>query len=124
MDSPWPLYPRGSRAWIWQRIGAGLGIVAVLGTVAAVVEATHRGRPDWVFVLAAVWGIAPPLWWWIEFFFVYPPHHTEKKFELIKYGAQISLAIWAPIAVALAAYGASDRFKTSGEPTARIEARR
>ena len=111
MPSPWPLYPRRSGALLWQRTGAVLGVAAPLYTAHAACTAPPCVQADWLLVLAVAWGVLPPLWWWIEFFFVYPRHHTDQKFELLKHGAQASLAIWAPIAVALAAYGSSDYFK-------------
>lgn len=109
--SPFPLYPPGSFAKWWQRFGAALGIVAILCTAWEAFHAPPCQNPGNLIFLAALWGVWPPLWWWAEFFFVYPKHHTKEKFELLKHGAQASLAIWAPIAVALAAYSSSDYFK-------------
>jgi hypothetical protein len=120
LKAPWPIYPKGSKAQAWQRSGALLGAVALVYTVYAVVKAPPCEFPVRLLMLAALWGLVPPLWWWFEFFFIFPHHHTTEKFELIKHGAQASLAIWAPIAVALAAFSASDYFKKpeAGKPCA------
>jgi hypothetical protein len=96
---------------LWQRVGAVLGVLALAYTAYAAYTAPPCRQADWLLVLAVAWGVLPPLWWWIEFFFIYPRHHSVDKFEVLKHAAQASLAIWAPIAVALAAYGSSDYFK-------------
>jgi hypothetical protein len=118
-SSPFPLYPPGSFAKRWQRFGAILGGLAILWTAQLAYDAPACETPRKLILLAALWGVWPPLWWWIEFFFIYPRHHTPEKFELLKHGAQASLAIWAPIAVALAAYSASDYFKAPEEGKSR-----
>lgn len=109
--SPWPMYPRYCFAYWWQRAGALIGAGGLVYTVRAVYDAPPCALPEELFLLAALWGVLPPLWWWVEFFYIFPRHHTAEKFELLKHGAQASLAIWAPIAVALAAYSSSDYFK-------------
>jgi hypothetical protein len=111
LHAPWPLYPPGSKARAWQRCGGIVGAAALVYTVYAVLKAPPCEFPVRLLALAALWGIVPSLWWWFEFFFIYPHHHTDKKLELLKHGAQASLAIWAPIAVALAAFSSSDYFK-------------
>jgi lysylphosphatidylglycerol synthetase-like protein (DUF2156 family) len=114
MTSPqpeFPLYPRGSCAYRWQRLGALLAISLLIWTLCVAIQA-DRGQPSiLLIILAVLWGVFPPAWWWAEFFFIYPPYHNEKKFELFKFAAQASLAIWAPIAVGLVAYISSDYFK-------------
>lgn len=116
MPSPFPIYPRGSLAYWWQRLGAALGAVALIYTAHAAYIAPPCSPPGELLILAVLWGVVPPLWWWVEFFFVYPKHHSAEKLELLKYGAQASLAIWAPIAVALAAYSTNDYFKIPEAP--------
>jgi hypothetical protein len=111
LQSPWPIYPPGSKAQAWQRCGAAIGAAALVYTVYAVFQAKPCELPVRLLMLAALWGLVPPLWWWFEFFFIFPHHYTDEKFELLKHGAQASLAIWAPIAVALAAFSSSDHFK-------------
>lgn len=108
---PWPIYPSGSKAKCWQRCGAIIGMLALIYTFYSVVKAPPCEFPYRLLILAALWGLVPPLWWWFEFFFVFPHHYSVEKFELLKYGAQASLAIWAPIAVALAAFASTDYFK-------------
>ena len=111
VKQPWPIYPSGSKAQVWQRCGAVLGVVTLIYTVYAVLAAAPCEFPSRLLLLAALWGLVPPLWWWFEFFFVFPHHYSAEKFELVKHGAQASLAIWAPIALALAAFSSSDYFK-------------
>jgi hypothetical protein len=110
------MYPRASFAYWWQRAGALLGIAALVYTARAAYAAPPCAPANELLVLTALWGVVPPLWWWIEFFFVYPPHHGKDRLELLKHGAQASLAIWAPIAVALGAYASSDYFKIPEPP--------
>jgi hypothetical protein len=114
--TPWPIYPHGGFGYWWQRVGAGLATFALLYTAWAAYTAPPCTPAHQLLVLAALWGTIPPLWWWFEFFFVFPRHHTAAKLELLKHGAQASLAIWAPIAVALAAYSTSDYFKIPEPP--------
>jgi hypothetical protein len=116
MSSPFPIYPPASGAYYWQRLGTVIGVAALVFTAHAAFTAPPCVQADGLLLLAALWGIVPPFWWWIEFFFVYPKHHTEEKFELVKLAAQASLAIWLPIAAALAAYASSDYFKPPGNP--------
>ena len=94
MPSPWPIYPIGSFAYWWQRLGALLGACALVYTACAAYFAPPCSPAGELIVLTVLWGVAPPLWWWTEFFFVYPKHHSPEKFELLKHGAQASLAIW------------------------------
>ena len=110
-NSPFPMYPRGSLAYWWQRLGALMGAVALGYTAWAAYSAPPCAQSGKLLVLAVLWGVWPPFWWWTEFFFIYPEHHTKEKLEVLKHAAQASLAIWAPIAVALAAYSTSDYFK-------------
>ncbi len=114
--SPWPIYPQKSFGYWWQRAGATIGILALLYTAYTAYVAPPCAPARDLLVLAVLWGVVPPLWWWFEFFFIFPRHYTSDKFELLKHGAQASLAIWAPIAVALAAYASSDYFKVPDDP--------
>jgi hypothetical protein len=52
----------------------------------------------------------------VRVFLHLPEHHSPEKFELVKHGAQFSLAIWAAIALALAAYSTNDYFKVPEPP--------
>lgn len=124
MASPWPIYPVGSFAYWWQRFGAVLGTAALIYTAHAAYFAPPCSPANELIVPTMLWGIAPPLWWWAEFFFIYPRHHSAEKFELLKHGAQASLAIWAPIAIALAAYSTNDYFKIPESPRTCVYQRR
>ena len=113
---PWPIYPKYACGWWWERLGAVGGFLLILYTAWTAYFAPPCTQPDKLMLLAALWGVLPSLFWWVEFFYMYPPHHTTAKFELLKHAAQASLAIWAPIAVALAAYASSDYFKPVESP--------
>lgn len=113
-DAPLPLYPPRSCAWWWQRFGAALAIGFVALTIYVVANPCEPPRT--LYYMAFAWGVWPPLFWWIEFFFFFPKHYTKDKFEILKHGAQASLAIWAPIAVGLFAYASSDVFKVPAPP--------
>jgi hypothetical protein len=119
--SPLPLYRRFSPAWWWQRFGAGLAVGFVAWTIYAIAVAKPCEPPHTLFYLAFAWGVWPPLFWWIEFFFFFPKDYTKDKFEILKHGAQASLAIWAPIAVGLFAYASSDVFKMPPTPEKRAK---
>lgn len=107
----WPMYPKRSFAYWWQRAGTLLGVCAVIATAVEAYVAPPCEPARHLYAISAAWAVLPPIWWWLEMFFIYPAHHTERKFELLKQAAHASLAIWAPIAVGLAAYASSDYFK-------------
>ncbi|MDW4496929.1 hypothetical protein R5H30_02965 [Sulfitobacter sp. D35] len=54
-------------------------------------------------LLALLWAIGPPIWFWAEYYFVFlrSEHtHGEKAFEGLRYGQQLSTAIWAGLLIA------------------------
>ena len=57
------------------------------------------------------WAFFPPAWACAEFFFIFPKWGDRAASETLKEGQKVALAIWAAIAIALAAYGSSDYFK-------------
>ena len=118
LKKPWPIYPKYSFGFWWQRIGTAIGLIGIAVTAYLAYNALPCSLDSArrLVILAVAWGVVPPFLWWIEFFFVFPKYHTPEKFELLKHGAQASLAIWAPIAVALAAYSTNDYFKVPEAP--------
>jgi hypothetical protein len=69
---------------------------------------------DSMALLLAGWAFVPPAWFWIEYFWIYrnPKNGDPAAFESFKYGQQLSIGIWAGLALALAAAVASEHFKT------------
>jgi hypothetical protein len=83
-------------------------VVAAVVTLVATVWAYVNGKRDWIIVLAFLWTILPPAWFWIDYFVVFRRAGNLDEFEAFKHGQQVSAAIWAAIAVSLAALAGSD----------------
>jgi hypothetical protein len=90
-----------------------IGVLALWFTANAVcdAEAQEHVRPRLLWLLAFLWAFVPALWAWAEFFFIHPRWGNDNSAELLKEGHRLSLAVWAPIALSLAAYSSSDYFK-------------
>jgi hypothetical protein len=69
-----------------------------------------EGHP-WLTLLAAIWAVSPPIWFWYEYLFLIVNHVDEKQLEKYKFAVQLGAAIWAGVAISLAAYVGSDHFK-------------
>ncbi|WP_322106022.1 hypothetical protein [Paraburkholderia sp. J41] len=110
---------RQARLWLW---AVALASVAFfIYTLLAAWFAPPCRPPVMLFILAVIWGVAPPLFWWFEWFFVFRYYRNADNLETFKYGAQLSLAIWAAVVVSIAAYSNSDYFKpaapSDGKPS-------
>lgn len=85
---------------------AGLILTLILAVVA-----WHNSCRVLIVGLAAFWAISPPLYFWYEYHFVYLKFEPNMDyFDRFKYGQQVSIAIWAGVAVTLGALAASDHF--------------
>jgi hypothetical protein len=93
-------------------LAAIVAIGLLLITLFVCVGAWNNKDPRGGYVMGAVWAIIPPLWFWYEYFYIYLPHGDPKTFEQFKYGQQVSVAIWAGVALALFAFVSADRFKS------------
>jgi uncharacterized membrane-anchored protein len=74
-----------------------------------------------ITTLAAVWAVTPPIWFWFDYFWLYRRVGDGRAFEQFKHGQQVSIAIWAAVAVTLGALANSDRFKDESRTQARYE---
>jgi hypothetical protein len=83
-------------------------VVAAVGTIIATVLAYVNGKRDWIIVFAFFWTVVPPAWFWVDYFVVFRRGGNLGQFEAFKHGQQVSAAIWAAIAVSLAALAGSD----------------
>jgi len=95
------------------------GVALLLVTPVFAVIAWHQKDPTKLYILGAVWAVAPPVWFWYEFFFLFRVLGDPAGFEHFKYGQQVAVAIWAGIAIATFAFASSERFKAKN-PTAGI----
>src|SRR5262249_35340456 len=87
------------------------GILAFLITVWLVIAAWRSRDPEAVYICAAFWAVAPPVWFWCEYFFLYRKYGNPDTLELFKHGQQVAVAIWAGVTISLAAFTASAHFK-------------
>lgn len=102
----------------WLVVAALAAIALLLATAWVAVCAWHSHDPRRLYVLGAIWAVGPPTWFWCEYFFLYLPKGNPAGFEQFKYGQQVSVAIWAGVALALFAYVSSDHFKPDKPPAA------
>lgn len=95
------------------------GVALLLVTPVFAVIAWHQKDPTRLYILGAVWAVAPPVWFWYEFFFLYRVRGDPAGFEQFKHGQQVAVAIWAGVAIATFAFASSERFKPEN-PTAGV----
>jgi hypothetical protein len=107
------IYKRGSLGNRMQLEVAIVAIAALASTWALVLDAESQPnvRPTALLAVSFAWAFFPAVWAWLEFFFIHPKYGSEESAELLKEGHRVSLAIWAPLALSLAAYSSSDYFK-------------
>ena len=100
------IYPKGSGGHRVQVLAGVFSVLLLLCTLVAVVcaERSPCHRPGALIILTGVWGFAPPVWAWFEFFYIFPKFGNKGALDTLKYGHQVSLAIWAAVAVGLGAY--------------------
>lgn len=107
------VYPHGTtgrRIQFWSGMFF-IGLFVCTCVAVLVAEQAPHERPRLVLLLSFLWAFLPPLWFWSEYFFIFPRWGRTGASETLREGQRLSLAIWAPIAIAVAAYGSSDHFK-------------
>lgn len=111
------IYPEGSPGSLFQKLVFYLFLFMVGLTVCIVFHAERypHSRPICVIIFSFLWAFLPPLWFWIEFVFIFPRWAKCDTLDILKESQRLALAIWAPIAISLAAYGNSDYFKEKPE---------
>jgi hypothetical protein len=105
-------YPAGSPAYKIIRVVKYGSMLLALLTLYFVIAAWRSRNPLPVYIFAAVWAIAPPVWFWFEYFKVYRKYGNPDTLELFKYGQQVAIGIWAAIALTLFAVSSTEHFKT------------
>lgn len=113
IDPTVPIFKKGSRAERISHRAVAISIVLFVVTLILSGVAIVNG-PSWSLVVAGLalfWAVGAPAWFWFEYFFLYREDGEKGSFELYKHGHQVSIAIWAGLAVSLAALANSDMFK-------------
>lgn len=103
--------PKGKPA---DRICFAMGLVAAVFGIASLGfagYAWHTQQVEYIYPFLATWVIAPPIWFWCEYFFVYRKYGDPKAFDSFKHGQQVSIAIWAALALFLNGLAGAERFK-------------
>lgn len=107
-------------SWLfWGRsrqLDAFLGTAGILLTLACASWAWHCKCVPGIAVLIALWAIIPPAAFWYHHYFHFRVFGRNDRFDIFKYGEQVSGAVWAGMVVVLLFIGASDRFE---EPDAK-----
>lgn len=107
-----PWYPDGA-PWQVNTFGVCGMVFLIVTLVFACLSWRNKRLSPCLYVFLAIWGLVPPLWFWYEYFFLILPRGTlaDDVLEKYKHGVQLGAAIWAAVAVGLAGYIKSDRFK-------------
>jgi hypothetical protein len=93
-------------------ISAVLLVITVVVAVLVVVVGGPKYRAV-IYGFAALWAIGAPVWFWYEYFYVYRRYGAVDTIEHYKQGLQVSVAIWAGVALTLGALASSDLLKPS-----------
>lgn len=99
-------------------VGIGSAILFGLTIILAIIS-IFVGKPlQWlVVIMGLLWAVGAPAWFWYEYFFLYRIDGLPGTLELYKHGQQVSIAIWAGLAVSLGALASSDIFKSPAAQT-------
>lgn len=119
IDPTVPIFKTGSRAERISHRAVAISIVLFVATLILCGVAIAKGT-SWGIVVAGLalfWAVGAPAWFWFEYFFLYRMDGEKGSFELYKHGHQVSIAIWAGLAVSLGALANSDMFKEKAQPT-------
>jgi hypothetical protein len=113
LDPQKRIFREESKGARWTHAAGAVSIGSFAITIVLVVMAIAKA-PSWGLVvtgLAFLWAVGAPAWFWFEYFFLYRKDGLPGTFELYKYGQQVSVAIWAALALSLGALASSDHFK-------------
>ncbi|MBL0729447.1 hypothetical protein [Piscinibacter sp. HJYY11] len=114
LDPKIDIFDKNSCGPIVTKVALGVAVLLFALTIALTIGAFRCGGPRWGSVVAALalaWAVGAPAWFWFEYFFLYRIYGTPGSFELYKHGQQLSVAVWAGLALSLGAFASSDRFK-------------
>lgn len=90
-----------------------VGATALIFTVVLALCAWQLTAVSYIVSLAVGWVIVPPIFFFYEYHFLFRnrEYGVARNLEKFKYGQQVSIAIWAGIAVSLVALSNADHFK-------------
>lgn len=98
----------------------GFRICFIAGVIAvgAAIFSLHYAYVAWtcwqvekIYPWLIGWMIGTPVWFWIEYFVVFRKFGNSDAFDSFKHGQQLSLAIWAGLALFLNGLIGSEHFK-------------
>ena len=96
---------------VWITAAAILAGVMLIVSLREAYAAWQTCDPESIYLYGAGWIIGPPIWFWIEYFIIYRRYGDPRAFESYKFGQQISVAIWAGLALLLVGLANAERFK-------------
>ena len=105
----------GKKVWRAGRTGVVATFLTIAAAVAVAVLPKGNFSQVFVFMLAASWAIAAPMWFFYEYFFIYRVHGTLGSWDQFKHGQQVSAAVWAGLTASLTVFAASDYVKVKSD---------
>lgn len=113
IDPSMRIFKEDSKA---ERISGSVVVLSIVLFIATLIlcGVAIMKAPYWSLVVSALaffWAVSAPAWFWYEYFFLYRKDGEKGSFDLYKHGQQVSIAIWAGLAVSLGALANSDLFK-------------
>jgi hypothetical protein len=112
-----PLWTSETARRVVHRV-AWISACALIATLVVAVYGWKWKCLELIVGLASFWAVLPPVYFWYEYHFIYRRYETNlDTFERFKYGQQLSVAIWAGLALTLGALASSDHFKAPAAPT-------
>lgn len=102
-------------------ISASVATLLALASLSAAGWAWCSRDPRWIYPVLALWVLGPPVWFWVDYFVIYRRYGDPEAFDSFKHGQQVSLAVWAAIALLLTVLANADRFKSVKQQPASVE---
>jgi len=119
LDPKQDIYSSDAALWITRVIGV-LSAAALLITLWYINDAIRIQGPEsgkHIAIAAGCWAVGAPIWFWFEYFWLYRECGNPGSFDLYKHGQQLSIAIWAGLALSLSALAGNDMFKRAADTT-------
>lgn len=90
---------------------AVIAALLALASLAVAAKAWWNTEVGWIYAVIPHWVLGPPIWFWCDYFLIYRKYGDPDAFDSFKHAQQISLAIWAAVALLLAGLASADHFK-------------
>lgn len=97
---------------------AAIAALFALASLAVAAKAWCSAEVGWIYAVIPLWILGPPIWFWCDYFLIYRKYGDPDAFDSFKHAQQISLAIWAAVALLLAGLASADHFKTERKGSA------